>query len=84
MKDAFEVSNLCLLLCQKNELGPGEENFLKYSFPLKWCILTWDPLAEFRNFITFNEKIHIQYLNKMKHSSNYECRQPSVAVLAVP
>lgn len=70
MKDAIEVPNLCLLLCQKNELGPGEEksislisgqNFLKYSFPLKWCILTWDPLAEFRNFITFNEKKYIQY-----------------------
>lgn len=57
MKDAFEVPNPCLLLCQKNELGPEEEksisfnsgqNFLKYSLPLKWCILTWDPLAEFR------------------------------------
>lgn len=58
MKDAFELLNLCSLPCQKNELRPRKEksislnsgqNFLQYSFPLKYCILIWRPFDNGKN-----------------------------------
>lgn len=64
MKDAFEVLSLCSLpfFIPKRK---NYQNFLKYYFPLKYYILTWGPLTEFRNSMNFNRKIYISYLTKM-------------------
>lgn len=62
MKDAFEVPNPCLLLCQKNVLGPEEEKsislklwseFLKIFFAFEMVHLNMGPFGRIQEFHNF-------------------------------